>query len=199
MQTVDELIDDVLRHEGGFVNDPDDPGGATNMGITKNTLEAYRGRTVSVMEVESMTEQEAREIYKDRYFITPKISLLPAPIQPAVFDMYVNAGSNAVKILQRTLRDLGERISVDGGIGRMTAGAANAVMDRIGAEDLVDAYGAARREYYYKIGDNRPKSRKYARRNNGGKGGWITRAEAFMRPGAHLSDQEHNSRVANWA
>ncbi|MGB0506620.1 MAG: holin-associated N-acetylmuramidase [Pikeienuella sp.] len=198
MQTIEELINGVLHHEGGFVDDPDDPGGATNMGITKKTLEAYRGRTVSVAEVEAMTEEEAREIYTERYFISPKIDLLPVPIQPVVFDMYVNAGSNAVKILQRTLRELGENIGVDGGIGRKTAGAASIVIGRIGADELVDAYGSARREYYYKIADNRPKSRKYAKRNDGGKGGWITRAEAFMSEGARFSDREHEARISEW-
>jgi hypothetical protein len=63
---------------------------------------------------------------------------------------------------------------------------------------LSDAYAIARRNYYYRIADARPASRKYARRRNGGKGGWITRAEEFMSPKYHLTEAQHKARVAAW-
>jgi hypothetical protein len=63
---------------------------------------------------------------------------------------------------------------------------------------LVDAYGIARRNYYYRIGDQRPASRKYARRQDGGKGGWITRAEEFIADRFHLTRAQHAARVAAW-
>ncbi|MBT8416590.1 MAG: peptidoglycan-binding protein, partial [Silicimonas sp.] len=59
-------------------------------------------------------------------------------------------------------------------------------------------YGIERRNYYYRLADRRPASRKYARRRDGGKGGWIRRAEEFIAPRYHLSDAEHNARVAAW-
>ena len=65
-------------------------------------------------------------------------------------------------------------------------------------EHLVDAYGIARRNYYYAIGDRRPQSRKYARRRDGGKGGWIVRAEEFMTARFHLTRAQHDARVAKW-
>ena len=64
---------------------------------------------------------------------------------------------------------------------------------------LVDAYGIARRNYYYALADSRPASRKYARRRDGGKGGWIARAEAFVSARFRLTDAQHRARVASWA
>jgi hypothetical protein len=61
-----------------------------------------------------------------------------------------------------------------------------------------DAYGIARRNYYYALADRRPASRKYARRRDGGKGGWIVRAEEFISPRWHLTEAEHRARVASW-
>jgi hypothetical protein len=63
---------------------------------------------------------------------------------------------------------------------------------------LVDAYGIARRNYYFRIADRRPASRKYARSRAGGKGGWIKRAEEFISPRFHMSQQEFDRRVAGW-
>ena len=119
-------------------------------------------------------------------------------LQPPVFDMYVNAGANAVKVLQRLLVEMGHALADDGIIGARTIGAARAAADA--APDLIaDAYGIARRNYYYALADARPASRKYARRRDGGKGGWITRAEEFISPRFRLSEAEHRERCARWA
>ncbi len=64
---------------------------------------------------------------------------------------------------------------------------------------LADAYAIARRNYYYAIADARPASRKYARRRDGGKGGWIVRAEEFMSARYRLTEAQHKARVAKWA
>ena len=137
------------------------------------------------------------DIFVAEYFERPRIGMLPEALQPTVFDMYVNAGSNAVRILQRLLRDMGLDIAVDGVIGPQTARAAHAALAQA-PDHLVDAYGIARRNYYYAIGDRRPASRKYARRRDGGKGGWILRAETFIAPRWHLTEAEHRARVAAW-
>ncbi len=127
----------------------------------------------------------------------PRIAMLPAALQPSVFDMYVHAGSNAVRVLQRLLRDMGQDLAVDGVIGPQTGRAAHRALAEA-PDHLVDAYGIARRNYYYQIGDQRPASRKFARRRDGGKGGWITRAESFIAPRWHLTEAEHRARVAAW-
>ena len=140
---------------------------------------------------------QARDIFVDHYFHRPGIVKLPKPIQASVFDMYVNAGANAVKILQRLLNDMGQTIAVDGAIGPQTIEAAQIAYGSA-PNHLADAYGIARRNYYYALADRRPASRKYARRRDGGKGGWIVRAEEFITPRYHLSDGEHRRRTAAW-
>ncbi len=199
MQDVRKLAEAIVRREGGYVNDPDDPGGATNFGVTIHTLRRLRpDQQIGVEDVRRLTREEAIEIYIEHYFTRPRIAELPEPLWATVFDMYVNAGANAVRILQRLLGEMGIAVSVDGVIGPQTIGAARRAFEMAPAH-LADAYGIARRDYYYRIGDRRPASRKFARRRDGGKGGWITRAEEFISPRFHLTDAEHRARVAGWS
>ncbi|PTX55911.1 putative peptidoglycan binding protein [Litoreibacter ponti] len=203
MQTVQEIARDIVRREGGYVNDPDDPGGPTNHGVTIHTmrrlgLDLDGDGDVDARDVQQLTRSQAIEIFIDHYYHAPRIDRLPEPLQALVFDMYVNSGRNAVKLLQRLLNDMGQDVAVDGVIGPHTIRATYAAFADA-ADHMVDAYGIARREYYYRLADKRPASRKYARRRDGGKGGWIRRAEEFLSPGYHLSISEHRARVASWA
>lgn len=203
MRDVQQLAREIVSREGGYVNDPDDPGGATNFGVTIHTmrrlgLDLTGDGAVTPADVRALSESQAIEIFITRYFNAPRLGLLPEALHATVFDMYVNAGSNAIRILQRLLRDMGLDVAVDGVMGPQTAKAAHAAHDAAPSH-LVDAYGIARRNYYYRIGDGRAASRKYARRRDGGKGGWITRAEEFISPRFHLTEAEHRARVAAWA
>ncbi|WFE74275.1 holin-associated N-acetylmuramidase [Roseinatronobacter sp. S2] len=198
MKTVQTLAAEIVAREGGFVNDPDDPGGATNFGVTIHTLRRLRpGARVGVQDVRALTREQAIEIYVEHYFTRPRIAALPDPLWPTVFDMYVNAGANAVRILQRLLVQMGLDVATDGVIGPQTIAAAHRAYD-MAPSHLVDAYGIARRDYYYRLADQRPASRKFARRRDGGKGGWITRAEEFISARFHLSDAQHRDRVRGW-
>ncbi len=202
MRDVRQLAEEIVAREGGYVNDPDDPGGATKYGVTLGTLRRLGidktgdGRLTEA-DVRRLTREDAVEIYLRHYYQIPKIDRLPELLRPSVFDMYVNAGSNAVKILQRLLRQMGQWVVVDGVIGPQTIAAAE-VAEAAAPSHLADAYGIARRNYYYRLADQRPASRKYARRRDGGKGGWIRRAEEFISPRYHLSDGEHRKRTAGW-
>jgi lysozyme family protein len=199
MKSVRQLAAQIVAREGGFVNDPDDPGGATNFGVTIHTLRRLRpGQQVNVHDVRALTREEAIEIYIEHYFTRPRIAELPEPLWASVFDMYVNAGANAVRILQRLFVQMGLQVAVDGVIGPQTIAAAHRAFEMAPAH-LVDAYGIARRDYYYSIADRRPASRKFARRRDGGKGGWITRAEEFITPRFHLSAAQHRDRIRGWA
>jgi lysozyme family protein len=111
--------------------------------------------------------------------------------------MQVNAGAQAVRLLQRLLRAMGHEVAIDGVIGPATLRAADAAATDA-PDHLADAYGIARRDYYLALADARPASRKYARTRAGGKGGWIRRAEEFISPRYHLSDTEFRERTASW-
>lgn len=203
MPTVEEIAAEIVSREGGFVNDPDDPGGPTKHGVTLVTLrrlgiDKTQDGKVDIDDVKALTRADAEQIFVEHYFRKPRIADLPQLLQASVFDMNVNAGANAVKILQRLLTRMGFVAREDGLIGPETVGAAQGA--GLAAPDhLADAYAIARRNYYYALADARPASRKYARRQDGGKGGWITRAEIFMAPRYHLTDAEHRARTAQWA
>ncbi len=202
MLSVDAIASEIVQREGGYVNDPDDPGGATKHGVTIGTLRALgidldRDGDVDIDDVKALTPPDAVKIFKQHYFQKPGISKLPLSVQASVFDMYVNAGANAVRILQRLMGLFGVPVSIDGQIGPQTVRAARQV-EALAPAHFADAYAIARRNYYYQLADRRKASRKYARRRNGGKGGWIARAEEFMADIYHLSDAEHGARVAAW-
>lgn len=203
MMTVDEIAAEIVSREGGYVNDPDDPGGATKYGVTIGTLRRLGldktgdGR-VDHADVQALTRADAARIFVEHYYRKPRLAELPGPLQPSVFDMYVNAGTHAVKLLQRLTTRMGFAASDDGLIGPQTVRAAREAT-LAAPRHIADAYGIARRNYYYALGDARPASRKYCRRKDGGKGGWITRAEAFIDPRFHLTEAQHRERTAKWA
>lgn len=152
---------------------------------------------VDARDLRAVDRDRAVAIFTEHYYRRPHIDALPEVLQPSVFDMYVNAGGNAVRILQRLLNDMGQGVEVDGAIGPETIHAARAAA-QAAPTHIADAYGIARRNYYYALGDRRPASRKYARTRDGGKGGWIRRAEEFIAPRYHLSAAQHAARVAAW-
>ncbi|WP_109464770.1 holin-associated N-acetylmuramidase [Albibacillus kandeliae] len=203
MPSVREIAEEIVAREGGYVNDPDDPGGATNHGVTIHTLrrlglDLTGDGVVDSADVRVLRRDQAVGIFIRDYYERPRIAELPAALQPSLFDMYVNAGANAVRIMQRLLGEMGFRVTVDGVIGPQSAAAARNAADPDPLA-LADAYGVARRNYYFRLADARPASRKYARSRSGGKGGWIIRAEAFLSPRYHLSDAEFRERTARWA
>ena len=203
MQSVRHIAAVIVAREGGYVNDPDDPGGATNDGVTLATLrrldlDLTGDGGISSADVRMLTATQAVDIFVEHYFRRPRIAELPQQLHASVFDMYVNAGANAVRILQRLIRDMRIDVGVDGVIGPKTIAAAHAAA-AAAPDHIADAYAIARRNYYYALADARAASRKFARRQDGGKGGWIIRAEEFMAPQFHLTDTQHRERVATWA
>lgn len=202
MQSIDEIATDIVRREGGYVNDADDPGGATKYGVTIHTmrrlgLDLTEDRKITVADVKALTINQALDIFKKHYFYRPKIDQLPQQLQASVFDMQVNSGGNAIKVLQRLLINFGEDITADGVLGPQSVRAVHNVWAKA-PDHLVDAYGIERRNYYYRLADNRPVSRKYARKRDGGKGGWITRAEEFIAKRFHLTAVQHMERTSKW-
>ena len=106
----------LLVSEGGYVNNPRDPGGATKYGITIATLRNYRGRSVTVDDVRQLTADEAGQIYHRNYWSPVRGDLLPAGVDYAVFDFAVNSGPRkAAEMLQECLS-----VTVDSDIGPVT-------------------------------------------------------------------------------
>lgn len=111
-----KISDLGFRYEGGYINDPDDPGGATNFGITIGTLSAYRGRRCSVADVRNLQKPEAREIYRKNYWNVIQGDDLPAGVDEVIYDYAINSGPSApVKCVQRILG-----LRVDGHMGAVT-------------------------------------------------------------------------------
>ena len=171
--TVEEMLDTILRHEGGYVDNPDDRGGATNMGITQQTLAEWRGHDVTKDEVRTLTASEAREIYKNRYLAQPNIDTLADTIQPLAFDMSVNHGpGRAIQLMQQTLQNMGYPCGVDGGIGPNTRGCLTDAIAEHGWETVNNAIVDERVAFYHRIVENNATQRKFLT-------GWLRRAESF--------------------
>lgn len=106
----------VLRDEGGYVDHPSDPGGATNMGITRATLAQWRGRPVTKAEVKTLSRTEAGAIYRARFWSAVKGDDLPAGLDYCVFDAAVHSGpGRAARWLQAELG-----VQPDGTVGPIT-------------------------------------------------------------------------------
>jgi lysozyme family protein len=112
----DTAFTKLLGHEGGYVDHPDDPGGATRWGVTERVARA-RGYSGSMRD---LPERMARDIYRADYWSAVRADDLPAPIRYAVFDAAVNSGvGQATRWLQRALG-----VADDGAIGPVTLAAA---------------------------------------------------------------------------
>lgn len=120
----------VLKSEGGFVNHPADPGGMTNLGVTKAAWEAFLGKSVTEADMRALTPKTVMPFYQVRYWDACKCNDLPLGLDYAVYDFAVNSGpARAIKSLQQVAGVL-----VDGKIGPQTVSAVSAmpVADAIG-------------------------------------------------------------------
>lgn len=110
---------EVLKHEGGYVDHPADPGGATNRGITFATLADWRGTAITKDDVRNLTVAEAGAIYRKNYWDKVRGDALPPGVDLATFDAAVNSGpARAAKWLQQALG-----VAQDGAIGPLTLAA----------------------------------------------------------------------------
>lgn len=118
MSRLDIILPTTLGFEGGYSNNPKDPGGATNKGITQRVYDAYRSRQgLPQLTVQSIKDQEVYDIYLSDYFLPIDGPELGVGIDLAVFDYAVNSGvSHAVKALQKLLPG----VDADGAVGSLT-------------------------------------------------------------------------------
>jgi lysozyme family protein len=121
----DMAIRKILEHEGGYVNHPDDPGGATNKGITIATFRRYIKRDGTIADLKALTTQQAVDVYKAQYWDAVSADELPSGVDYTVADFAVNSGpSRAAKYLQAALG-----VTQDGAIGPKTIEATNAIIN----------------------------------------------------------------------
>ncbi len=168
------FISTILKHEGGFVDDPLDRGGATNKGITmktfQDTAQSILGIAPTLENLKNLTDAQAGEIYKARYW--DKIKGDDIELQDLaniMFDFAVNSGpGRAAKYLQSILQDMGENISVDGAIGPNTLNA----LSRVDSVEVYRQYKQRRIEFYHKIVENNPSQERFLK-------GWLNRINSF--------------------
>jgi len=130
----------MLASEGGYVNHPSDPGGMTNLGVTKRVWEEWVGRESNEKEMRSLTKEMVEPLYKRKFWDACRCDDLPVGVDYLVFDMAVNAGvGRSAKLLQQCVG-----VSADGAIGPITITAVKAQ----DPEELVEKFSEARELFY---------------------------------------------------
>ena len=121
----ERCLDEVLKHEGGYVDHARDPGGATNLGVTLGTAKAHGldmdgDGDVDKIDVRNLKPRDVRPVYRKSYWLAASCDVLPAGVDLIVFDLAVNSGvGRAAKFLQECVG-----VTADGKIGPMTLAAA---------------------------------------------------------------------------
>ena len=131
-ENFDAALKALLKHEGGYVNHPADPGGMTNLGVTKRVWEEWVGHAVDEQTMRNLTPDLVAPLYKKRYWDAVRADDLPSGVDFVVFDCAVNSGvGRASKFLQQAAG-----VTDDGKIG---PGTLQAVMAK-DPKELVDAF-----------------------------------------------------------
>lgn len=152
----------ILASEGGFVDDPHDPGGATNLGVTLATLSSWLGHTATIADVEALTPEAVAPIYQARYFNAAHANDCPAGVDLMVFDEAVNQGvGRAITSLQ-----IAAGVPADGRFGPRTLAAVRGAEPEV----LINAIAADRDAHYRALPG-------FGRFGNG----WLTRLERTRR------------------
>jgi len=156
-------FEDLMKLEGGYVNDKTDPGGETNWGISK--------RSYPDLDIKNLTKLQAKEIYQRDYWDSIWLDRVENDfIAAEMFEQSVNMGpATAIENSQRACNYLGEKLKVDGAMGPNTLHAIN-LQSWKGAEALLKVLNALQFQRYLKLVTDKPKMAKYAR-------GWLKRIE----------------------
>jgi lysozyme family protein len=170
MASFDQFLPLLLKFEGGYVDDPEDPGGETNKGITMSTFQECAhellGMDPTSENLKDLTGTQAGIIYKARYW--DKIegdSIGFQDLANIVCDFFVNAGTHATKLLQQVLNNLGAHVVEDGVIGPASLQALTA-LDPV---KVYQQFKQGRIQYYERLGQKFPKFLN----------GWLNRVNSF--------------------
>jgi lysozyme family protein len=163
----------ILKFEGGFVDDPSDPGGATNKGITFKTFCGCSQKLLNVDptldNLKALTDTQVGAIYRANYWNSVSGDAMALQdLANLVCDFYINAGVNAGKLLQTVMNEMGCKVTVDGAIGPETMRAL-AALDQA---EVYRRYKAGRIAYYEHLVQQEPALGKFLH-------GWINRVNSF--------------------
>lgn len=155
----------VMQSEGGYVNDPADPGGETNLGVTIGAWGAYLGRAIQPGEMKALTLDTVKPFYKTMYWDKVKCDDLPAGVDYAVFDFAVNAGvARAAKFLQRAVG-----ADDDGVVGPGTL----SLVKKTTPGKLLENFTEQKEEFYNTLAERNPTQQKFLK-------GWMNRAASVQ-------------------
>ena len=145
-QNFEKCLEMLLHHEGGYVNHPNDPGGETNLGVTRRVYEEWCMKNDIVQkDMKDLEVSDVDQIYKERYWDVICGDTLPSGLDWVIFDFAVNAGpSRAVKTLQQFIAT-----TVDGRMGPNTI--AQTMLYPAGLKGVIETYTAQRSAFYKKL------------------------------------------------
>jgi|TARA_R100000908_G_scaffold64377_1_gene48118 lysozyme family protein len=153
-----KCLEKILHHEGGYVNHPRDPGGETNLGVTKRVYEEWGGNK----NMRDLTVEDVAPIYKTNYWLRAKCHQLPSGLDLAVFDWSVNSGvGRAAKKLQKMIGTV-----ADGGIGPNTLRTLDEYIEHHGLEQTIKNYRNIRQAFYESLSTFETFGRGWTRRND---------------------------------
>ena len=137
-------LNKVFEREGGYVNHPEDPGGMTNLGVTRRAWSDWLGRSVTEQEMRSLTREDVTPFYKQMYWDAVRADDLPSGLDLQLFDFGINAGTH------RAMRKLQEMVGsgADGIYGPNTAAAIASYIKERGIASAVVHYTDKREDHY---------------------------------------------------
>ena len=167
----------ILKHEGGYVNDPLDSGGRTNLGVTQRVWEEFVGHPVTEADMKALTPEKIAPMYKLKYWNPSYCEVLPKGLDYVVFDFAVNAGTGrSVKTLQQAIGCV-----ADGVIGPKTMAAINDANPK----ELITKFSDARADFYQGIVARKPDQARFIK-------GWLNRVEESRK--LALEEHDHNDK-----
>ena len=155
----EKCLETILHHEGGYVNHPKDPGGETNMGVTKRVYEEWGG----TKDMKDLTFEDVAPIYKKNYWDRVKGDNVSSGLDLCIFDFGVNAGTGrAAKFIQKMIG-----VTADGGIGPQTLRALGIYEEEVGGvAEVIKEYQIRRQEYYESLSTFKTFGKGWTRRVN---------------------------------
>jgi lysozyme family protein len=161
-ENFDASFERVIKAEGGYVNDPDDRGGETNLGVTIGAWSAYLGREIKPGEMKALTKETVKPFYRAMYWDKVKGDDLPLAVDYTVFDFAVNAGvSRAAKFLQRAVGAVDDGVIGSGTLGKV------AVTNK---QRLLTNFAEQKQGFYKGLAINNPSQQKFLK-------GWLARVD----------------------